>query len=108
MAPVFVYVATMPVVATVAEKQAEAAHAYEMFNRDLEDLDGQNLVTASQYRALRLRSLSVGDIVCVGRDLFACDRFGWKHLPIAPGMLRIWPSPLLDSAWTPRAGARDV
>src|SRR5215471_15576537 len=76
VAPVFTYVATMPAGASRGYAddpgQAEAEHAYHMFNAPAEYLGGQDAVTAAQYRALKLRSLSVGDLVAVGRHVYAC------------------------------------
>lgn len=37
-------------------------------------------VMAVQYDSLRLRSLSVGDVVSVGETAFACEAFGWKKI----------------------------
>lgn len=49
--------------------------AWEEFNVDDPGSLGQ------AYRARRLRSLSVGDIVEVNGRAWMCDRFGWSILP---------------------------
>jgi hypothetical protein len=46
--------------------------AFEMFNI------GHGPVTV-EYRALRLRSLSVGDVVIINGRAFSCERLGWKR-----------------------------
>ncbi|MFI6041921.1 hypothetical protein ACIA8C_09820 [Nocardia sp. NPDC051321] len=39
---------------------------------------------AHHWAARSLRSLSVGDVVVIGRRAFASQRFGWDHLPALP------------------------
>jgi hypothetical protein len=51
---------------------------------------GENDV-ATAYRARRLRSLSVGDVVAVGDAWFACDRAGWS--PVNPPQVVNRPEP---------------
>lgn len=38
---------------------------------------GEESELATQYRAKRLRSLSVGDVVVLGELAFSCDSAGW-------------------------------
>jgi hypothetical protein len=61
--------------------QDVANWAFEAFNAPEECLSGEGLWACQQYRANRLRSLSVGDVVQVGaEEFFRCDPFGWTRL----------------------------
>ena len=102
VAPVFTYVATMPRRSDPADGHdgsAEAEHAFHMFNAPAEYLAGQDAVTARQYRALRLRSLSVGDLVAVGSEVYSCESVGFTKLAAPASALHIAPSPHQDAAW---------
>jgi hypothetical protein len=76
--PVFAYDAHlhddgMPELLRIAEA------AFEAFNADLDMLAGIQRELATRYRDRRLRSLSVGDIVCVGEVALAVGRpAGWE------------------------------
>lgn len=56
------------------DDMAELSWAFEEFNVGEGD-------KAAAYRARRLRSLSVGDVICLVRDgqrrYYSCDSFGW-------------------------------
>lgn len=54
--------------------------AFRLFNAPIEYLTPDDAAIANRYRANRLRSLSVGDLVQVDGEFFACDRFGFKKL----------------------------
>ena len=56
--------------------------AFELFNvgDDPEFRAGGPDATAVAYRALGLRSLSVGDVVQVDDVAFACASFGWDQV----------------------------
>src|SRR5262245_20559271 len=100
VSPVFVYVATTLPHRTGPEAQrAEAEHAFAMFNADLDMLGGQDRVTAAQYRALKLRSLSVGDLVAVGANVYACASVGFERIRQPVTALSIRPSKWLDEVW---------
>jgi hypothetical protein len=103
VAPVFVYVATVPIPTQAAALAAEAERAFRLFNADLDMLGGQDRVTAAQYRALKLRSLSVGDLVAVGATVYACRSLGFERVPTA---LNVQPSPWLDEIWADDLGVR--
>jgi hypothetical protein len=62
-----------------------AAEAYDTFNDHPRDSDGADLACA--YYALRLRSISVGDIVCAGEVALAVDRIGWT--PVHGGLTEV-------------------
>jgi hypothetical protein len=76
-----------------ATPQDTADHTFRLFNADLDQLEtcrampnGEiDFLIASAYRLLRLRSLSIGDVVAVTVDghttWLACDTVGWR--PIA-------------------------
>lgn len=93
--PVFTYVATVE----GAAFRAEAEHAFAMLNSYPEEMHtGQaDLPTVRRYRASRLRSLSVGDVVKVGNSLFAVARVGMDFLgysaTVAEENLNIQPNP---------------
>jgi hypothetical protein len=55
-----------------------AEDAFAAFNDHPRDTEGQAL--ARQYRARRLRSLSVGDLVVVGEAALTVERAGWAPL----------------------------
>jgi hypothetical protein len=44
------------------------------------NIDEPRAEWALDYRARRNRSLSVGDVVVVGEQAFACDRVGWSPI----------------------------
>jgi hypothetical protein len=55
-----------------------ADHAFAVFNGHPFDGEGERLV--GQYYGRRLRSVSVGDLVCVGEAPLVCERAGWAPL----------------------------
>jgi hypothetical protein len=57
----------------VFDVDAALNQAFETFNIGTNEL-------AAQYRARRLRSLSVGDVVQVRSDFYACDSVGWSKV----------------------------
>lgn len=58
-----------------------AAHeAYHLFNAPESLIDAKRLPLVAEYRAKRLRSLSVGDVVVVGNTHYYCDSFGWTDI----------------------------
>lgn len=57
-------------------------HAYEIFNQDVEWLDGADRELARAYRGKQLRSLSVGDVVVVDGVAHAVDRDGWQQVTL--------------------------
>lgn len=59
----------------------EAELAFRLFNVGDDPTFGEPSPIALEYRALRLRSLSVGDVVVVG-DLaaLACASMGWERI----------------------------
>lgn len=63
-----------------ADPEWIAGRMFEAFNAPEEMLKGVQLNRASQYRARRLRSLSVGDVVQVGDVMLACASVGWIRL----------------------------
>lgn len=74
--PVFVFTDTRD---TTPVKLAE--HCFHMFNAPPEYLtDKTDAAIANRYRANRLRSLSVGDLVQIDGALFACERAGFKTM----------------------------
>lgn len=105
VAPVFTYVATMPAVPTEDDRLREAEHAFHMFNAPPEFLGGQDAVTAAQYRANHLRSLSVGDLVAVGSRVYACQPAGFKRVTASPFTLNVQPDKYLDETWAEEAEA---
>ena len=63
------------------EPRDVANWAFQAFNAPEEFLSGEGLWACQQYRANRLRSLSVGDVVQVGaEEFFRCDPCGWTRL----------------------------
>jgi hypothetical protein len=58
-----------------------AEQAFEAFNADPVLLAGRQRDLATQYRNLRLRSLSVGDVVRAGETTLACENFGFREVP---------------------------
>lgn len=50
-------------------------HAFEIFN-----VGDPELALVQAYRALELRSLSVGDAVRIGDDTYLCKPLGWKKM----------------------------
>ncbi|HEY2671084.1 MAG TPA: hypothetical protein VGJ07_12010 [Rugosimonospora sp.] len=79
--------------------QQIADWAFHVFNADLDHLERDrdkpggetSFLIACVYRLLRLRSLSVGDVVEVATDRenrwLACDSFGWQPIS-APSNVR--------------------
>lgn len=68
---------------------ATLARAFDEFNIG----DGE---LAKRYRARRLRSLSVGDVVMIDGQAYSCESVGWKER--LPGELRILPAAEADKA----------
>lgn len=106
VAPVFTYVTHNLLVAgddPVASREtndlAVAEHAFHIFNAPAEYLDGQDVITAAAYRANRLRSLSVGDLVAVNDRVYSCERAGFKPAG-RRALLNIQPDPYAAEAWT--------
>jgi hypothetical protein len=91
MSPVFVYVAEQ------AEHIPEGA--FRMFNAPEEYLTGEELAITRQYRANRLRSLSVGDIVQAGPEFWVCEPDGWAKLGTNVP-LNVQPSPYAGKSWS--------
>lgn len=60
--------------------EASCEYVYHMSNAPEEILNGLQYNLAKKWRALKLRSLSVGDTVQVGNRKFQCESFGWKEL----------------------------
>lgn len=87
LVPVFAYDAEladggMPELLLIAEQ------AFEAFNADPEMLTGRQRDLATQYRALRLRSLSAGDVVRAGDTALACDHIGFREVPAELNQVR--------------------
>lgn len=55
-----------------------AERAYFLFNVGEDPDFGPPQQLAIDYRALELRSLSVGDVVGMGEAFYACGRSGWE------------------------------
>jgi hypothetical protein len=72
MAPVFTYPAP--------HSTATPDEAFRLFNAPEEYLRGADLAIVRRYRALRLRSLSIGDIVQAADQFYVCERDGWAKL----------------------------
>lgn len=77
--------------ATLALRACE--EAFYLFNADLEILAGNpdGLALATAYRAERLRSLSVGDVVAVQSPegewgYYACDSVGFRSIARPPAL----------------------
>lgn len=66
--------------------------AFEFGNAPIEYLSGTQLERAEAYRALQIRSVSVGDVVAIfdGRTLafYACASFGWDFMTDEPNIVR--------------------
>lgn len=54
--------------------------AFEQLN-----IDYPTAEWAKEYRARRNRSLSVGDVVVVGEQAYACEPVGWKPVTLSAG-----------------------
>jgi hypothetical protein len=52
------------------------------------NIDEPHALWAIEYRRRRNRSLSVGDVVAIGEQAWAVDRFGWTSISI--GAQQIW------------------
>lgn len=73
--------AVTPVFVYVAEHSPDTPErAFRMFNAHEEYLTEGELVITRRYRANRLRSLSVGDIVQAGQHFFSCETSGFQQL----------------------------
>lgn len=94
MSPVFVYVA----------KHSGPADAFRMFNAPEDYLTPEELTITRRYRANRLRSLSVGDIVQAGQQFWVCESVGWTKLGTNVP-LNVQPSPYESEQWSGTAGA---
>lgn len=57
-------------------------HAFEIFNQDVDWLDGRDRELAKAYRDKNLRSLSVGDVVVVDDVAHAVEHSGWKKVTL--------------------------
>lgn len=69
---------------------ALAELAYEIGNIDLDMAAPPLRPTIEAYRTMRLRSLSVGDVVVVTRDgisnAYAVERAGWRKVDLPAGV----------------------
>lgn len=69
-------------------------HCFELFNSypGERELSAEEANWVSQYRAQEHRSLSVGDVVIISRELgiraYACDRVGWRKLTDEPRVIQ--------------------
>jgi len=63
-----------------AEVVAEVC--FHRYNAPPEFLDGEDRADMEAYRAKRLRSLSVGDVVIVGETAYACRGFGFEAVTL--------------------------
>ena len=61
-----------------------AEEAFAAFNAPLESLDPAYRSIAEGYRAAGNRSLSVGDVLCIGDAWLACATYGWVQVDEAP------------------------
>lgn len=103
MTPVFTYADT----GNSGENAAIqiAADAYMAFNAPEEDLRAGMRQRAERYRALRLRSLSVGDVVQVGRRYLAVERTGWRVLTASQArQVTVVPVPADEDPFRPDYG----
>jgi hypothetical protein len=57
----------------------DRASAYELLNIAFETFNVGSDELAAQYRARRLRSLSVGDVVVIDGQAFSCESAGWAE-----------------------------
>ena len=74
----------------VFEYELDRTHEFrdqEMLNEAFEIFNVGTGSLAQQYRARRLRSLSVGDVVLIDAAAYACESAGWK--PVSWHDLRI-------------------
>jgi folylpolyglutamate synthase/dihydropteroate synthase len=55
----------------------------ELLNRAFEEFNVGTGPRAQAYRARRLRSLSVGDVIQVDNVAFACASFGWDEVDLS-------------------------
>lgn len=78
---------------TELEGEAAAEEAYRMFNAPIEFLEGRQADICLDYRSKRNRSLSVGDVVTVGkiynRREFLCCGSGWKEINTTVGSVLV-------------------
>lgn len=58
-----------------------AERAFEAFNLPPELLAEDQYDLAAQYRRRALRSLSVGDVACLGGVALACEPIGFREVP---------------------------
>jgi hypothetical protein len=70
------------------DAEGVAQRMYDAFNADPEFLGPEDRALAADYRARRLRSLSVGDVVDIGGALLAVASCGF--LPVAGEIRRAW------------------
>jgi hypothetical protein len=97
MCPVFTYVTCATPDSTNIPEDA-----FKMFNAPEDYLSPEELALARRYRANRLRSLSIGDIVQVDDTYYACESFGFRALAADLGRLNVQPDAF--SNW---GGTRD-
>jgi hypothetical protein len=58
-----------------------AEDAFRLFNAPEESITQKyDLKITLRYRANKLRSLSVGDLVMIDGEVFACEKMGFRHL----------------------------
>jgi hypothetical protein len=55
-------------------------YCFHVFNAPEEYLEKEDRKLAERYRANRLRSLSVGDVVQVGDRFWTCRAIGWDYM----------------------------
>jgi len=65
---------------TRADDKSILDWCFHVFNAPEEYLDKEDRKVAERYRANRLRSLSVGDVVQVGNRFWTCRSIGWDYL----------------------------
>ena len=72
---------------TWAEGNAAAEEAYRIGNMDADMADTPfEAELIARYRALRVRSVSTGDVVLVDGRPWRCDPFGWFAIDEAPAI----------------------
>jgi len=93
MTPVFVYVDNR------ANWSLVLSHAMKLFNADEDILSPEDVPTARRYRANRLRSLSVGDVIQIDHEFFVVERIGFNRLGTNTDLadyahINVWRNPL--------------
>jgi hypothetical protein len=73
-----------------ASYSGDQADPHELLNAAFETFNIGTDELAAQYRARRLRSLSVGDVVQIDGDAYTCASVGWE--PVHRADLRILPA----------------